>query len=62
MSKSLSMTESSERKKSKFTLDSELLKNLMKREKVDIVEKVKEEVPLMLECQKKYFGLEDKES
>ena len=62
MSKSSLMTESSERKISKSTLVSELLKNSKKREKEDIAEKVREEVPLMQECPKKYFGLEDKES
>lgn len=51
-----------ERKKSKFILGSELLKNSMKKEKEDILEKVKEEVLLMQECLRKYFGSEDKES
>lgn len=51
-----------ERKKSKFIPGSELLRNSKKKEKEDILEKVKEEVLQMQECQKKYFGLEDKES
>lgn len=55
------MMESSVKKKSKFILGSELLKNLKKKEKVDILEKVKEEEVPMLECLKKFFGLEDKE-
>lgn len=51
-----------ERKKSKYTLGSELLRNSKKKEKEDIQEKVKEEVLLMPECLRKYFGSEDKES
>ncbi len=46
---------------SRYTLDSELLKDSLKRERVDIWVLVKEEVVLMLECHKKFFGLEDKE-
>ncbi len=45
-----------EREMSRFTLDSELLKDFLKREKEDIWESVKEEVVLMLECHKKFFG------
>lgn len=45
----------------KFILDSELLKDFLKKEKEDIWELVREEDVLMLECQRKFFGLEDKE-
>jgi hypothetical protein len=51
-----------ERKKSKFILGSELLRNSKKREKEDTLERVKEEVLPTQECQRKYFGSEGKES
>ena len=51
----------SERGKWKFTPDLELEKDWKKREMEDIVVKVREEVLLMLECPKKFYGWEDRE-
>ena len=50
-----------ERRMSLFTPDSELLKNLPKKEEEDTLVKVKEEGVKMPECQLRFFGWEDKE-
>ena len=49
------------RKPLSFIPDLELEETMKKREEEDIVELVKEEVPLNQECQLKSYGWEDKE-
>ena len=52
---------SSERKMSLFIPDLEPLKNMKKKEKEDTWVSVREEELKMQECQRRFFGFEDKE-